>query len=462
MKKKVISTIEQYNMIKHGERVVVGVSGGADSIALLMFLNDIREEKNLTLFVVHVNHGIRGVEAKKDEDFVENICKTLKISYKAEKVSVSDISKEFGITEEEAGRKARYSAFFRALKENNATKIAVAHNLNDQSETVLMYLCRGSGLTGLRGIPPVRDEIIRPLINCRRDEIEKWLQEREQEYCVDSTNLETEYTRNKIRNNILPYIEKEINGNAIKNIVQTADLIKEEDDYIETEAKKAYEYIFVKKDDKSIYLHIPKMKELPKVIQRRALRIGFKELNKNIKDLTFKHIVSCLALMSGETGKYLRLGENIGVIKEYEYLKLTKNVETDSEEYSYTLNEEETVYIKEAGCYVKISRKREKNELNSQFVYTKEIDYDKINDVLKVRNRRKADTISINKNGGSKKLKDFFIDEKIPRETRQKVPLIAIGNEIIWIANYRNGEKYMADDKTINILYIHLWEEKHD
>ena len=460
MRETAISTIKKHNMLKEGDKVVVGVSGGADSVALLLLLNELREEMKLTLFVVHVNHGIRGEDAKRDELFVENICKKLGISYEIEKVDIINIAKNFSLTEEEAGRKARYDAFYRILREKNTTKIAVAHNLNDQAETVLMYLCRGSGLTGLKGILPVRDEIIRPLIECSRSEIEKWLKIENQEYCIDYTNFETEYTRNKIRNNLLPYIEEQINSNAVKNIARNAALIKEEDDYIEKEANKAYYSVFVKKDDKNIYLDILKMKNLPKVMQRRIIRIGFKELNKNIKNLTLKHVNASLELMNGATGKRLQLGENMGIIKEYKYLKFTKIVNIDSEDYGYAINEEETVYVKEAGYYVKISKKSEKGELNSQIVYTKAIDYDKINDVLMVRNRRRTDTISINKNGGSKKLKDFFIDEKIPRQSRQKIPLIALGNEIVWVINHRNGEKYMADDTTKNILYIHLWEEK--
>ena len=220
MYKKALATISKYHMLKKGDSVVLGISGGADSVALLHLLCKQREELNLTLFVVHINHGIRGVEADRDEGFVRKLCARWRVNFKAETFDVPKMAKEMGITEEECGRHVRYEAFENCLKANNASKIAVAHNLNDQAETLVMRLCRGTGLTGLSGIAPVRGHIIRPLIECSREEIEAYLEELHQPYCTDSTNLKEDYTRNKIRLNLLPYMEKEMNAGVIRNLAK--------------------------------------------------------------------------------------------------------------------------------------------------------------------------------------------------------------------------------------------------
>ena len=229
---KALKTVEKYNMLFKGAKVVAGVSGGADSTALLLFLCSLRETYNLEIYAVHVHHGIRGEEADGDMAFVQQLCKQMNVHCTVKHHDIKGMAKTKNLSEEEAGRMARYTDFEEELKKHKADLIAVAHNMNDQAETVIMRLCRGTGLTGLAGIRPVRGKIIRPLIDCFRSEIEEYLKENNQSFRTDSTNFEEDYTRNRIRLRVLPYMSKEINSAASENIAKTAVILRQEDDFI--------------------------------------------------------------------------------------------------------------------------------------------------------------------------------------------------------------------------------------
>lgn len=459
MYKKALTTINKYNMLQKGDKVVLGVSGGADSVALLRILCKQREELCLTLFVVHINHGVRGIEAKRDEDFVRDLCAQLEVDFTSKTFDVPKIAKEMGITEEECGRLIRYEEFKKCLEANNANKIAVAHNLNDQAETLIMRLCRGTGLTGLSGIAPVRDNVIRPLIECRRSEIEEYLENLKQTYCTDSTNLKEDYARNKIRLSLLPYMQKEINAGVINNLAKTAELLSAEDKYMEEQAAIAYTNALEKRTEDTVYLRVVDLEKLPEVILRRVIRKGYREFVKDIKDLTLRHITMVMQLLSAGTGKKINLVKGLGAQREYEFIKLTQNTKRKTESFCYVLKENVPIFVKEAGIYVEISKKAKKNDGNSHMVCTKAFDCDRISGVLEVRNRKTGDLISINKENGHKKIKDFFIDQKIPFEERNGVVLITCKNQVLWAVGRRCGEYFIANSETKNKMYIHVWED---
>lgn len=462
MREQVISVMKKYNMLEKGDKVVIGVSGGADSVALLAMLNDLRKEMALTLFVVHVNHGIRGNEAKRDEDFVINLCNSMDIQCQVKSYDVPSLAKKWSMTEEEAGRKVRYDAFNECLEDKQANKIAVAHNLNDQAETVLMRLCRGTGLTGLGGIPPKRDNIIRPLIECSRNQIEQWLEEKNIEFCMDSTNMETDYTRNKIRLEILPYLEKEINSKSIQNIVKTAQIVREEDQFIESETETMFKTALYTSTSYEVLLKIDVVLGASRVIQRRLIRKALKTIDKNVKDISFSHIEAVINLMNGESGKKINLSQGFFAEKEYNFLRLQKGEAEPQKDFCYELREEQVIYMAEVKKYAKMTRNIDNCKENDDLTYTKCFDCDKMNVVLKIRNRKSSDVVSINKNGGNKKLKDFFIDEKIPRTLRDRLPLLTCDNNVLWIIGHRVGSYYEADEKTERKLYVQVWEARND
>ena len=219
MYKEFLKTIENNNLIKNGDRVLVGLSGGADSVYLLRALLAIKEEHNLSISAAHINHGIRET-AKRDEDFVKDLCDKFSVPLFIDHINMNDIAKKYKITSEEAGRKARYN-FFNSIE--NIDKIALAHNLDDNAETILFRIIRGTGIQGLTGIPINRDKIIRPILNTKRIEIIEELKALNQEYMVDETNLSNDYTRNKIRNLLIPYIEEEFNNKFKDALIRLKD-----------------------------------------------------------------------------------------------------------------------------------------------------------------------------------------------------------------------------------------------
>ena len=244
MKEKVLETIKKYNLIKDGDRLVLGVSGGPDSIAMLNILNDIKNDKkqhmNFDIIVAHVNHMIRE-EAIEDQKFVENFCKKIGVTFYAKSIDVQKIANNKKIGTEEAGRNARYEFFDEILEKENANKIAIAHNKNDKIETIIMNMLRGSGIAGLKGIEPIKNnKYIRPLIECERFEIEEYCAQNGIEPRIDRTNFENVYTRNKVRNIVIPFIKKEFNPNIIQTMDRLSDLVKEEDEYLENVVEEKY------------------------------------------------------------------------------------------------------------------------------------------------------------------------------------------------------------------------------
>ena len=320
MKNKILGTIKKYNMIQNGEKVVLAVSGGPDSICMLDILNDIKNDLSIDLkfeiIVAHVNHMIRE-EAENDERYVKKYCEEKQIEFYSKSIDVKKIANNNKIGLEEAGRKERYNFFDEVLNKTNAQKIAIAHNKNDNVETVLMHILRGSGINGLKGIEAKRGKYIRPLINCERNEIEEYCNEKNLQPKIDKTNFENEYTRNKIRNLLIPYIQKEFNPNIIKTIDRLSDLVTQEENYMDNQVKKIYEEILVdeKLKDKIIELDLKKFNTQEKVIKSRLILYTITRLFGNSKGIEKIHIEDILKLCDNNIGnKYLTPNKNIKIL----------------------------------------------------------------------------------------------------------------------------------------------------
>ena len=315
MIKKVLETIKKYNLIENGDKIVLGVSGGPDSITMLDILKQLREEIVFEIVVAHINHMIRE-EAIEDEKYVQEYCKKNNIECYIKRIDVEKIANTKKIGTEEAGRKVRYEFFEEILQKTGSNKIGIAHNKNDKIETIIMHILRGSGISGLKGIEPKRDnKYIRPLIECERSEIEQYCEENKLEPRIDKTNFENEYTRNKIRNIVIPYIKKEFNPNIIETINRLSEVITEEDDYLEKETQKIYNKILLEKDKKQIILKLKEFNEQELVIKKRIIILATKCLFGSSEGIEKIHIQDMIKLCNNNIGnKYLTPNKNLKVL----------------------------------------------------------------------------------------------------------------------------------------------------
>lgn len=438
---KIRDFIDAHNMIAYGDSVVVGISGGADSVCLLHILCSLSGVYDLKIKCVHVNHGIRGEEANRDELFAKKIAEEFKVPFEVMSYNIPEYAKEKGLSEEEAGRKLRYEAFTNCKTD----KIAVAHHMDDSCETILFNLCRGSELKGISGISPVRDNIIRPLLCVDRSEIEEYLLENKIEYIIDSTNMSNDYTRNKIRNIVIPYLKENINEQATKHIVSLAASASEAEDFLSMMAKNSYDR-YVKKTD-NIYEISDSIKEEQDVLVRRVVRMVFEKTSGKLKDITSAHCKQVVELFDKPVSKMVNLPYGMVAVRKYDCVKIY------SEEIC--LNEKKPtpeVFTRKISNY-------EKNHKIPQKMYTKWVDCDKIQDTVDIRHRLPGDYLIVDNKGSRKKLKDYFINEKIPKEDRDDILLVADGSHIIWVVGHRISEFYKITDETRNVLEIEVKQD---
>lgn len=451
---------EKYRMFENVKNIIAGVSGGADSMCMLHLLEELQEVYGYRLVVVHIHHGIRGKEAEEDMEYVENYCSIHNIPFYGYRFAVKELAKQWHLSEEEAGRRVRYQSFEEVRQMLGGGKIAVAHNRDDVSETFLFHLFRGSGLRGIAGIPPVRDEIIRPVLCLSRKRILEYLEMHGIEYKTDKTNLTDTYTRNKIRNQILPYVEREINAQASEHIWHTANMLKEMDEYMKEQEEKAYERTVKKEED--LVIRAALLLEYPKLIQKMVLRHCIEDVAGRLKDVTQVHVEMLQTLLTADTGKRINLPYRIQAENVYGQIHMSRKTEEKHSEESCTPVHLE-VKEPDGSCMLQQSGERlewkwkqaipafEKNE---EKIYTKSFDYDILGCDFQVRTRRSGDYIVINRQGGRKKIKDYFIDRKVPKEERKRILLLARGNEVFWIIGYRISERCKITESTKTAVEI--------
>lgn len=473
MLKTVQKFIDKHNMIQKGDRIVVGVSGGADSVCLFHVLLGLTPEYDLTLFVVHVNHGIRGTEAEEDEAYVKELCLAHNISCDLIKADVKALAVREGLTEEEAGRKVRYEAFYDCFHKNKCNKIAIAHNRNDNAETILFHLFRGSGIKGLTGIPAVREEIIRPLLDTGREEIEGFLGENGISYQTDKTNLTQDYSRNKIRHQIISFAQEEINKRAIEHIVGASKKLTEIDCYLDKNISSAYDTAVTYLEYNNAYeINIEKLRQEDPVIQKGIIRKSLMGLSNWLKDVEALHIELILELAEKQVGKVINLPYGILAARDYHTITLKiapfqyKNKE-DSKSLEVPgwqpleIPGEVTIPQTNQILHIKLI-KYKKSMIIPRNGCTKWFDYDKIKNTVLIRTRQEGDYIQIDSAGSRKKIKSLFIDEKIPKEKRDLLPLLADGAHIMWVIGGRISEAYKVNEDTKVILEINLDGGKQD
>jgi tRNA(Ile)-lysidine synthase len=443
-------TINKHSMLKGGERVLVGLSGGPDSVCLLAVLNRIKEDFDLTIHAVYVNHNLRPEEIPAEIAYCREICDEMEVDFRVKSVDVKGYVKEHGINKQEAARYVRYKAFHEAAMEIRAEKIALAHNADDQAETIFMRLIRGAGASGLSGMPAKRGYIIRPLIEIERRYIEDFLKCENLSYVTDSSNLQTDYFRNKFRLMIMPELKK-MNPSLIQSVTRTVSILQEEERYLGIIVTKTLMKMISRKTDTRIELFLTPMESMDIVILRRVLRRAIDE-TEGLRGISFIHIEEIIRLVrEGMSGDRIYLPRGIRVIKDYALLVITS--EEPRKIAPCELEVPGEVAIVGAGVVIKASFEAEAEDFGDgkQSIL---LDAAGINFPLKIRPRNPGDCFFPYGFGKRKKLQDFFVDEKVPRDERDSIALVLSGDDIVWVAGYRADDRSRVTSSTKKFLRL--------
>ena len=430
MLKKIKSAIEKYAMIKNGETVCCALSGGADSVALLIGLSELTGEMGFTLTAVHINHLLRGEESFRDENFCRNLCEKMDVPLTVFQRDAAAFSHSLGMSVETGAREMRYEIF----AELPADKICTAHNLDDNAETLIFRMARGTGLKGLTGIPPVRGKIIRPLLFCTRKEIERFLAERGQDFVTDSTNLTDDYARNKIRHRIIPAMS-EICGGFPNNVENLTVSLSEDEDFLTSTALNH------KNDD---------LRTLHPAVRKRVIILHLKEHGiavSNQQVEAVENIIGGGKITFGNVVLQVRDGRLYFTEKEAKEEIPSQNIENEGE---YAFSSDKIVIISKAK-----SEKMNKAQIINKNSTTDLLDYDKIKGSIVLRNRLRADKI---KTVGGKHTKELrkLLQEKLPIWEREKSAVVADELGVVWSEHFGIADRVKPDDNSENLLKIEI------
>ena len=464
MYRKVENYIKRHEMIRKGDVVLAGVSGGGDSMAMLAMLKGYQKKLDFALGAVHVHHGIRGEEANRDEALVRQMCDLWEIPFLAYHYPVPEIAKEKKMGLEETGRMVRREAFQRACRDfsreipmltgkNVRVRIALAHNENDVAETLLHNLCRGTGLRGLASIQPVRDSLIRPVLCLKKTEIQEFLEQENIPYVTDSTNLTDDYTRNRIRHKVIPLLE-EINTASVLHMAETAELMEQAASCMERLGGLLVEK-YGKEQEGVFFLADGFWEEEPTAAAYGILAV-FERLSGKRKDFTAAHVKSISGLRSLQTGRKISLPYGLVASRTYGGIFFEKVQSCEKETFPAADGWSIPLSGKVQLPVGKVTTKIFFNEgyKIEEKKYTKWFDYDKIKNELSIRTRQQGDYLIVDEKGSKKKLNRYFIDEKIPSRERDRILLLTAGAEVLWVLGGRMNADYKITPQTRRILEI--------
>ena len=470
MKKKVLDFIREQHMVEEGDGVLAAVSGGADSVCLLFLLCSMREELAVRLAAFHLHHGLRGAEADRDEAFVKQLCGAWQIPFYSAHEDAAAYGRERGISEEEAGRELRYSHLEALADRLSFGKIAVAHHREDQAETVVFHLFRGTGLKGMGGIRPVRGKIIRPLLECSRQEIEGYLRENGISWCEDSTNSENTYKRNRIRNELLPWAGQYLNERASEHAAQFARFAAQADAYFEAQAEMILEAENrtdpeelleaegrtetenrTETESRTAAVSVRTFDSQPEILKGYLVRAMIRQAGGSARNLTERHIQAVCALTGPGGGVRADLPGGLQAVRGYRELRIARPERL-----------EESGILEQLGKQLQFRvYPREKQLEIPKNQCTKWFDYDRIKGTLSVRTRKEGDYFLL-RGGGKKLLRRYLIDEKIPEAERDKLLLLTEGSHVLWVIGYRISEYYKVSETTEKILEVSVCKGEKD
>lgn len=459
MLEKVKEYAAKWRMLEENDRVIVGVSGGADSVCLLFVLSEMKKQIPFEIIAVHVNHELRGEEAKRDEEYVKEICNQLGVICVTYSENVELIAKNRKQSTEEAGRFVRYEKFWLTMEAYNGTKIALAHHKNDNAETLLMNLARGTGLKGMGGIKPVSGKMIRPFLCLERKEIEEYLKKQHIGYCVDHTNEFDDYTRNRIRNHVIPYMEQYVNAATVRHMDDAMQQLREIQTYMQEQMLIAYGSCVEEKENSCIVKEEIFLK-VPAVLQTMILKEALVRVAGSEKDLAMSHIHDLQALFQKQTGRKLDLPYCIEAKKCYEGVQIALKSNEQREfpfwEMKLQLGETKELHWEGKRILCKLMPNDGIKKTSLQKGGVQRFDYDIMARGVCIRTRQPGDYITIHPDGRTQKLKSFFINEKVPMEIRDEILLVTDGNHILWITGYRTNCMYQVSEHTKCVLEIQI------
>jgi tRNA(Ile)-lysidine synthase len=448
---KTAAAIKKHHMLAGGETVLIGLSGGPDSVCLTALLEKLSRRLRLKLHAVYIDHGLRPGETPAEAAFCKSLCEGMDIPFYVEHVEVKPYARERGMSLQEAARELRYRALGAVALRVRAHRVALGHNLDDQAETLVMRLLRGTGPGGLAGIPAVRDNIIRPLMEVERSEIEDFLKKENIAPVVDSSNLKDDYLRNRIRSSLMPLL-MEINPGIHRTLCRTAEILREEERYFGVAVTKAMMKLITRKTDMAIELFLSPLENMDRVILRRVLRRAVEE-TRGLKGIGFVHIEDIIRLIAeGRPGDRIHLPGGIRAIKKYSTLLITS--EPPARLGTYTISVEGEVALKESSMVIKARVADEAPHTPPDAKTTAVLDADRARFPLTVRSRKRGDFFHPSGLGGRKKLQDYFVDEKVPRDERDSVPVVTSGGDIVWVAGMRPDERFIRSRDTKRFLVL--------
>lgn len=465
MEKKVIQYIEEQKILEAGDHVLIGVSGGADSLALLYFLDKYTKAFNILIGVAHLHHGLRGEAADADEEFVRTFCKGRNIPFYSRQRNIKEISIAEKISIEEAGRNERYAFFQTIAGEHGYNRIAVGHHINDQAETMLMRLIRGTGVKGVSGIKSSRDNIyIRPFLCIEKKEIVDYCKKNKLAYRTDATNFQKDFTRNIIRLDIMPLI-RELNPRAEVHFNEFTKIANEYEAFFEKYVDQVQEKILAKKNDMVMIDRELWLLEEP-VVQKEILRRGIFEFKGSLKEIEYNHITAFYSLLKSEKTIWeIHFPQDIRLIRRYDRVMVTKKQTLINKTVSQKrILPNKTYIFSKEGIIMETKIITQDDFRKKRCFFSKELenhsekyfDYDKIKDNVYLRSRQPGDFFYPTGLSGKKSIKKYFIDKKIDRDSRDEIPLLATASEVLWIIGYAINQRYLADTNTKNIIKVNV------
>jgi len=472
---KLIQTVEQtitdYEMFKPKDSVLVGVSGGPDSVALLQALITLTPKFDLRLGIAHLNHGLRQPESDSEAQFVASLAGKFDLPFYIQKVDVRKFQIDNKLSLEEAARQLRYNFYWETASQNGFNKIALGHHCDDNAELILMNLFRGSGPLGIAGIPPKREEkIVRPLMRSKRTDIVEFLESEEIEYVADRSNLDPKYLRNRIRHHLIPLLQTSYNPKISETLNRLASILSLEEKWIDDIVQPIFNAAVVTAQENRLGLFVPKLDGIHPAALKRVLRKAIEKIKGDLRRIAYIHIESATRLLEKEPGNWsLDLPDRVRIWRQESVLFISKEAKAlrdlklkpSSDEplaFEYRLTRPETIFVKEINAKIKFSEMKAAKlpDFSRAGHQTGFFDMNRLSFPLVIRNFRPGDRFTPLGMRGTQKVKKFFINQKVPKDQRSKCPILLSQGKIIWVAGYRIDESVKVMPSTEKVLRVEL------